>query len=604
MRDAQHFQQALAFHLQGDLASAQRLCEEILVAHPEQFDVLSLLAVIAAQTGNAMQAAELIGRAVAVDPDHALAFFYRASVLHASRQWDGALAGYSRAIDLDPVFADAYLKRGNVHCAVEQWDAALADYDRTLAIKPDAAEAHFNRAVLLDRFGQLEAAVESYGRAIDINADYPEAHYNRGNLLCRLRQWEAALVSYDRAIASRDGYAEAYANRAVVQSELQQVDAAIASCDAAIAIKDDYAEAHSNRGLLLQEVKQWDAALASCNRAIALKRHYAEPYFNRSIVRLLHGDFANGWVDYEFRSKHQDGTESPDSASSRAQAFRQTRWQGAEPLAGKTILVYGEQGLGDTLQFCRYVRLLADLGAKVILDVQPALAGLLSRLQGVSRLHAAGDPFPDFDYHCPLLSLPLAFKTELSTIPPAPAYLSADAGDVSRWRARLGKKSNIRIGLMWSGNAGNKRDRYRSIPLSTLLRHLPEGFQYVSLQKEVREIDAETLRSNPQIMNLADEQKHFDDAAALCGCMDLVISVDTSVAHLSGALGRETWILLSSTPDWRWLLNRTDSPWYPTATLYRQKPIEAEWGPVLERLSADLRLRFPCSMQTIASTHE
>jgi len=587
MPDAQNFQQALAFHLQGDLASAQRLCEEILATQPEHFDVLSLMAVMAAQSGNPTQAATLIGRAIAADPQHALAFYCRASALHENGQWDGALTGYGRAIELNPDFADAYLKRGNVHYALGRWDAALADYEHTLAIRSDDAEAHFNRAVLLDRYGRLEEAVEDYDRAIEIKPDYPEAHYNRGHVLQRLKQWDAALASYNKAIAYRDRYVEAYANRAVVQSELQQVDAAIASCDAAIAIKDDYAEAHSNRGLLLQEARQWDAALASCNRAIALKHDYAEAYFNRSIVRLLHGDLENGWIDYEWRCQRHGG-----SASGARTELQQPRWSGAEPLAGKAILIYCEQGLGDTLQFCRYATLLADMGADVILRVQAQLSGVLSRLQGVSRVLTAGDPLPDFDYHCPLLSLPLAFATNLASIPAAPAYLSADASRVSRWRARLGAKSTIRVGLMWSGNAGNKRDRHRSIALSILLRHLPGNFQYVSLQKQVRDSDAETLRLNPQIMTLDDEQQDFEDAAALCECMDLVISVDTSVAHLGGALGRETWILLSSTPDWRWLLDRTDSPWYPTATLYRQNPTDVGWGSVLERLSTDLLLRF------------
>jgi len=303
-------------------------------------------------------------------------------------------------------------------------------------------------------------------------------------------------------------------------------------------------------------------------------------------VRLLHGDFENGWLDYEWRPKHRE------------RHLPQPRWRGFEPLAGKTILVYCEQGLGDTLQFCRYVQWLADLGAKVILEVQPRLTGLLSRLQGVSQLLAAGDPLPAFNYHCPLLSLPLAFKTALATIPTTPRYLSTDANRVSYWRAKLSEKAKIRIGLMWSGNPDNKRDRYRSIRLCELLQYLPAEFQYVSLQNEVREIDAETLHSSPQILNFAGEQRDFDDAAALCECMDLIISVDTSVAHLGGALGKETWILLSSTPDWRWLLDRTDSTWYPTAKLYRQDTDDAGWGAVLKRLSADLLSRFAINRST------
>jgi hypothetical protein len=340
---------------------------------------------------------------------------------------------------------------------------------------------------------------------------------------------------------------------------------------------------------LLQEVRQWEAALASCNRAIAIKGDYADAYFNRSIVRLLQGDFENGWIDYEWRPKHLGGADDRER-----RVFPQPRWLGAPWLAGKTILIYCEQGLGDTLQFCRYAGLLAASGATVILEVQAPLAALLGGLQGVSQVFTRRDPLPDFDYHCSLLSLPLAFKTDLRTIPAAPQYLRANASKVSKWRAKLGEKSNIRIGLMWSGNPGNKRDQYRSIRLSELLLHLPTEFQYVSLQKEVREVDRETLRST-QIMHFADEQQDFTDAAALCQCMDLIVSVDTSIAHLSGALGKETWVLLSSTPDWRWMLDRIDSPWYPTATLYRQDPTDAGWGAVLERLGADLRQRFTSS---------
>jgi hypothetical protein len=262
------------------------------------------------------------------------------------------------------------------------------------------------------------------------------------------------------------------------------------------------------------------------------------------------------------------------------------QWLGKEPLAGKTVLLYSEQGLGDTLQFCRYVKLVADLGARVILEVQRPLVSLLAQLEGVSQTVAAGNTPPEADYCCPLLSLPLAFSTRLDSIPRA-ACLSVSAAQVARWQERLGEKTQLRVGLMWSGNAAYQADRNRSIRLADLIPQLPAEFQYVSLQKEVREIDRPSLQSNRAILNFAEEQQDFSDAAALCECMDLVLSVDTSVAHLSAALGRETWVMLPFSADWRWLLGRDDSPWYPSVKLYRQRSV-GDWGSVFERVRADL----------------
>jgi tetratricopeptide (TPR) repeat protein len=718
-------QQALAFHQQGQLARAQPIYEEILRTQPGNFDALHLLGVIAAQTNHLQRAVELIGKAVAIDPENAAAYAAYSNMGSAHRvlkQWDGALTSYNHAIALKSDFAEAYANRGIVLQELQQLDAALASYNQAIAIKADYSEAYCNRGLALQALGQLDAALASCNQAIAIKADFAEAYGNRGLVLHALGQWDAALVSYNQAIgikadyveaysnrglalqtlgqldaalasfnqaialradfaeaycnrglvlhelarpdaalasynqaiAIKANYAEAYSNRGSILHALGQLDAALASCDQAIAIKANYAEAYSNRGnvlhalgqwdaalasydqaiainadyaeaysnrgnvlhalgqwdaalascnqaialkadcvraycnrgLVLYELGQWDAALASYNQAIAIKGDFAEAYVNRSLALLLSGDFDNGWIDHEWRWKNKNGTNIREIRN-----FSQPLWLGEESIAGKTILLYGEQGFGDTLQFCRYAKSVADLGARVVLEVQGPLLNLLAGLEGVSHLLARGSALPHFDYQCPLLSLPLAFKTRLHTIPAPTPYLHSDAAKAAQWQSRLGEKTRARIGLVWSGNTIHKNDHNRSLLLADLIDHLPADFQYVSLQKDLRQADAQTLNSNPQILNFAGELNDFSDTAALCECMDVLISVDTSVAHLGGALGKKTYVLLPFIPDWRWLLDRDDSPWYPTATLYRQEHA-GDWHGVLERIKADLGQTF------------
>ena len=265
----------------------------------------------------------------------------------------------------------------------------------------------------------------------------------------------------------------------------------------------------------------------------------------------------------------------------------QAEFGGIEGLAGKTILVHSEQGLGDTIQFSRYLPLLAEHGARVVFELPAALFGALRGVTGVSDFVVKGQTLPAADFHCPLLSLPLAFKTTLESIPSPGPYLKADALKVKQWSERLGLKSRPRIGLVWSGNAQHKNDHNRSISLELLLSQLPDRFDWVSLQREVRDADRQALELHPSIRHFGTELADFTDTAALCELMDLVISVDTSVAHLSGALGRPTWVLLPNVPDWRWLLDRDDSPWYACIKLYRQRE-PSEWSPVIARVALAL----------------
>jgi len=268
--------------------------------------------------------------------------------------------------------------------------------------------------------------------------------------------------------------------------------------------------------------------------------------------------------------------------------FTQLQWLGRESIAAKTILLHSEQGLGDTIQFCRYAKQVAALGASVILEVQQPLLGLLRSLDGVTTLLQKGSVLPPFDLHCPLMSLPLAMQARIDNIPSAQGYLKADAAKVAEWQTRLGAKTRPRIGLVWSGNHLHKNDQNRSIPLTEFAQLLSDDFEFVCLQKDVKPADQETMAAHPEIRRFGAELNDFSDTAALCELLDLVISVDTSVAHLAGALGRPVWILLPFNPDWRWMLEREDTPWYASARLYRGDRL-AGWSDIVTKVRVDLK---------------
>jgi hypothetical protein len=351
-------------------------------------------------------------------------------------------------------------------------------------------------------------------------------------------------------------------------------------------IRPDLPESFSDLGVALAGLKRSREAASYYDKAINLDPEYAEAHWNKSLLFLLMGDFDSGWKSYEWRWKIP-GLMRDLADFSQPLWLGQAEFGGIEGLAGKTILVHSEQGLGDTIQFARYLLLLAENGARVVFELPAALFGALRGVTGVNDFVVRGQTLPAADFHCPLLSLPLAFKTTLESIPSPGPYLKADALKVKQWSERLGLKSSPRIGLVWSGNAQHKNDHNRSIPLELLLSRLPERFDWVSLQRELREDDQRVLELHPHIRHFGDELEDFTDTAALCEQMDLVISVDTSVAHLSGALGRPTWVLLPHVPDWRWLLDRDDSPWYRCMKLYRQ-PAPGNWGSVMAQVAYSL----------------
>jgi Tfp pilus assembly protein PilF len=462
--------------------------------------------------------------------------------------------------------------------------AALALFEQALALDPTLASAYSNRGVVLRELRELEAALASYDRAIGIDPTLASAHANRADVLIALQRHAEGLVSCERAIALDARRADAHLNRGCALRALGRPEEALAAFERVIALRPDFAAGYSNRGAVLADVCRWQEALASYDRAIALQPDFAEARFNRAVIRLQLGDFA-AWAEYEWRWRNENGKTSKER-----RPFKRPLWRGEGAIAGRRILLHAEQGLGDTLQFCRYVSHVTALGAQVTLEVQPPLVALLALLPGVSQVIARGSPLPAFDWHCPLLSLPLAFGTRPETIPGAHGYLRCDKEELEHWRSRLGDSRRPRIGLAWSGNPTNAGDGSRNVALAELIRYLPAGFQYFCLQTQVRAADQATLDAHPEIVNFADELS-FKATAALCELMDAVISVDTSIAHLSGALGRPTRILLAASSDWRWLLDCDTSPWYAAARLYRQTQ-PGDWGGVLERLARDLRREF------------
>ncbi|MEY4977160.1 MAG: hypothetical protein RIQ97_2355 [Pseudomonadota bacterium] len=537
--------------------------------------------------GNALQSlarpAEALAsfdRALSLRPDDPAMHSNRGNVLQELNRMDEALQAYDRAIALQPDHPEAHFNRGSVLQGMERFDEALRAYDQALAIQPRHALAWSNRGTLLETIGRTQEAIASFSRALELAPTRPSLHYNLGNALRALDRNLDAVTCYDQALALDPGHVGAWVNRGISLLKLNSIEASFACYENAEKIDPLHAQTYANRGNVYLKLGQINQAIEQYDRAIAIEPGQQEFLLNKALSLLLLGDFKRGWPLYEWRWKSKTG-------SARQRSFDQPLWLGQADLAGKTILLHAEQGLGDVIQFCRYAGLVKALGARVLLEVPASLKGLLEGLAGVDELLVAGAALPRFDVHCPLMSLPLAFRTEQASIPSPGAYLKADAVRQAQWRERLGPRRQARIGLVWSGNPNHQNDRHRSLALAEVLPHLPSNAQWVSLQHEVRPADQEALKAS-SVLNVAQDLRDFADTAALVANLDLVVSVDTSVAHLSAALGVPTWVLLPRSPDFRWLLDRPDSPWYAAMTLYRQHAF-ADWSLALERLAHDLR---------------
>ena len=541
--------QLLAAHAllaQGQLTQAKSVCIAMLQQAPSNFDILYLSGAVCIQVQQLAEAVDLLCRAIAVRPNS-----------HSSYN----LLGYAMS-------------------KLSQYAAAIECFDKALALNPAYAEAACNRGNALHALGRNHEALQSYALATQIDPKYSAAWSNRGNALLALGQVAEAIASFDQALALDPRAPSSYLNRGNAYLGAGDAMGGLDNYDQAIALDPNHLLAHSNRGNALKQLQRFEEAIESYNRALALDPEHADTYWNRGLTYLLLGNLRQGFADYQWRWKRV-------AFAPIVRDFYQPMWLGDTSLKGKTLLLHAEQGLGDTLQFVRYTQAVADLGARVVLEAEPPLFALFAGLSGVQQLVRQGQTLPEFDLHCPLLTLPLALHTSLVYDVPSVPYLRADADLQVQWRARLGAGRQLRVGLVWSGSVTHQDDHNRSIPLAELLSFLPSGPHYVSLQKEVRPNDLAALQVSG-LTHFGDQLRSFSDTAALCSCMDVVISVDTSVAHLSGALGQATWVLLPHLPDWRWLLARRDSPWYPSARLYRQAQVR-DWSVPLTQICADLR---------------
>lgn len=479
--------------------------------------------------------------------------------------------------------AEALLQKANALQEALRFIDAVREYDEAIRLDPGFAFAHNNRANALKKLGRFEEALVGYGRAIACKPDFANAYYNRGNALRDLGRLEQAVADYQSAVAINPASFRVLANLATVLQTLGRFEEALQSHDRAIALNPGDPMLFSNRGNVLAALGRAAEATASFNRALALDPQHAEARYCLSLHLLREGQYEQGWSLYEWRYR------VPQLFTPRA--FRQPQWRGDFSLAGQTILLHAEQGLGDTLQFCRYVPLVAEQGARIILEVPGSLLPLMRSLCPGVMLLAAGDPLPPFDCHCSLMSLPLAFGTSLEKIPAKGRYLAASDESMGWVASRLQARHQPRVGLVWSGSPQHQEDRWRSIPLRQLDPLLALDLDFHVLQNQMSNDDRAMLKSTGRPVDHADELVDFDRTAALVQHMDLVITVDTSIAHLAGALGKPVWVLLARHSDFRWMRERTDSPWYPSARLFRQSR-QGDWGAVIAEVALQLKLRY------------
>jgi tetratricopeptide (TPR) repeat protein len=540
-------EQARTMHGQGRLAEAEQIYSAILAGDPGRFDALHLLGLLRHQQGREVDALRLIGAALKVNPRS----------------------------------PDALSNLGVIFEALKRHQDALEVFDEALALMSDHANALSNRGLTLAALGRTDEAVESWRRALANDPNHAEALHSRGNTLYGLKRHDEALADYERFLAIRPGNPDVFNNRGNALSELGRLEEAIASYDRALALDPKLPEILINKGHVLADLHRFEAALSTYAEAGRLEGRRAEAKFCESLVRLRLGQLAVGWREYEWRWGQA-------SWAGRARGFAAPLWLGRESLAGKTILLHSEQGFGDTLQFVRYVPLVERLGASVVLEVQAPLKALFSDLRGAQQILARGEGLPAFDLHCPLMSLPLAFASELESVPAETPYLEVPPDRAAKWRDRLGERRRPRIGIAWAGSAVHDNNGTRSLPLERFATLLSAaGLEFVSLQKDMNAAEAAALGALTGVRALGEELADFADTAAVISQLDLVVSVDTSVVHLAGALAKPVWVLLPFSPDFRWLLGREDSPWYPTARLFRQ-PRYGDWDSVLTRVRDEL----------------
>ncbi|MFC5498216.1 tetratricopeptide repeat protein [Caenimonas terrae] len=545
---------------------------------PQNPDARYLLGVSLAAVADFAGAADSFQSAVRLNPGFAFAHVGLAKAQEQLGRPREAAQSYEHAIASDGDLAEEVgMDLARLLVDLQSWDAALSRLER---VSPERPRWSALRAAALHGRGDSAQALQALDEALRSNPQDLSALHTRGNVRFALQRYGEAVADFEAVLAQQPDVPEVLSNCGVALQKMGERTRARALLERAVQLRPDYGNAHYNLGTCLLELGECRAALACAERGLALRPDDANLHWNKAVAHFLLGELGQAWPEHEWRSSAPVlGLRSTTAPGGKP------KWTGREEIAGKTVLLTAEQGLGDTIQFVRYAPLLAQRGAKVLLRLPQVLEPLFHDMGPGCAISPDATAWPEHDFQCPLLSLPHAFATQLETVPANVPYLRSEPNRRELWQQRLGPKHSTRVGLVWSGNAAHKNDANRSIPLRAMLECLPAGLQLVSLQKELRAGDAQLL-AQFGVLHVEDRIDTFADTAALVDLMDLVVSVDTSVAHLAGAMGKPLWLLLPWLPDWRWMWRREDSPWYPTARLFRQGE-ERNWNEVLVRVGAE-----------------
>jgi tetratricopeptide (TPR) repeat protein len=578
-----HHSRGTVLAARGQRDEAAACYREALRLKPDLVKARQALSQALREQGKPSEVTALCREAVRSLPGSAEAHADLGRALLAEGRKEEAAASLREALRLRPDWAEVHSDLGQTLVDLDRFDEAAIYLRNAIRLNPDCAAAHSNLGALLRRQGRNEEALASCREGVRLSPGSPEAHNNLGLALLEGEQLVEGEAALRQALRLNPNFAAAHNNLGIARWRGGRLEEARACYEEALRLRPDFAEAVNNLGNTLRDLGRLDEAQALFDRALRLKPDYVDAHWNRALLWLMRGDFARGWPEYEWRWRLPSLPERP---------FPQPRWDGG-PLRGKTILLHAEQGLGDTFQFVRYARLVQQRGAKVILACPPALVRLLAGCTGVDQLVAQGSPLPPFDCHAPLLSLPGIFGTGLNSIPADAPYLRADPALIEYWRGRLADPPGCKIGIAWQGSGRNRTDARRSIPLGEFeALTLVAGVRLISLQKGPGAEQLPALADRfpvEELPGLDETRGPFMDTAAVLCCLDLVICCDTALGHLAGALGMPCWLALMAVPDWRWLLGRDDSPWYPRHRLYRLDA-PGHWDGLFRRIARDLAI--------------
>jgi len=599
----------------NNFVNAKVLLLKILDIEPDNFDALNIIGVINGKENKHIEAINFFKKAQKIRPDNNLVNFNLGKALSEIGNDLDAINYYKIAIRLDKNHLGSWLNFGKSLHQLEKYDEAISYYDQAIKLKPDYFEAHYNKANTLKILKRYDEAIIHYSQAIKLKPDYFNAYLDRGVLfellklydealfdfdqaiklkphhavawnnkgvnlsLGNLKKYEESLSYYDQAIKLKPDYAEAWNNKGVSLNNLIRYEESLSYYDQAIKLKPDYAEARHNKGVSLNKLKRYEESLSYYDQAIKLKPDYADAWYGKAETKLILADFQDAWNLYMFRWKQED-----------FERYRYPQFKELESinkLDNKKILIWHEQGMGDTIQFSRYVSKLVALGAVVTFEVQKDLVFFFKK-QFECEVTDQVSINKNFDYQAPLLKLPYVFNTSIDTIPNNQAYLKVNKENVIDWNKKIKlSKNKLNIGIAISGNPNQKNNHIRSISLENM-KSIFKYANFFIIQKELSVIDMEFLKKYPEIKFIGEEIVNFSDTAAIVENMDLIISIDTSLIHLAGAMGKKSFLMLSWSPEWRWLLDRSDSPWYKSIKIFRQK-LMGDWNSVINQIESELK---------------